>query len=72
METKTNVIRINPAYSSQECSNCGHTAKENRLTQSLFECVSCGHTANADLDACAVLMKRYLEGASSIDVNIAC
>jgi putative transposase len=70
LETKTEVIKINPAYSSQECSKCGHTCKENRPTQSIFSCVKCKHTANADDDACLVLLKRYMEGASSFKVNV--
>jgi putative transposase len=51
LEYKTNVIKVNPAYTSQKCSKCGHTCKENRKTQSLFECVNCGYTANADFQA---------------------
>jgi len=42
-----NVIKVNSAYTSQECSKCGHTCKENRKTQSLFECIKCGYTENA-------------------------
>ena len=70
LEYKTKVVKINPAYSSQECSKCKHTCKENRPTQSLFSCIKCGHTDNADLDACKVLLKRYLEGASSFEANV--
>jgi putative transposase len=44
-------FQINPKYTSQKCSNCGHVAKENRLTQSKFKCVSCKHEQNADLNA---------------------
>ncbi|HEK2723213.1 TPA: transposase, partial [Proteus mirabilis] len=39
-----------PAYTSQKCAYCGHTAKENRLSQSKFECLECGYTANADIN----------------------
>lgn len=70
LESKTKVVRVNPAYSSQECSKCGHTCKENRPTQSLFECVKCGHTANADFDAAEVLLNRYLVGLSTIDAKV--
>lgn len=51
LEYKTNVIRVNPAYTSQKCSKCGYTVKDNRKSQSIFECISCGHTDNADLNA---------------------
>lgn len=53
-----NLVRVNPAYTSQECSKCGHTSKENRVTQSIFKCVSCGHESNADLDAAKVILGR--------------
>lgn len=53
-------IKIDPKYTSQECSNCGHISKNNRKTQSKFECQSCGHTANADYDAAQVILRRGL------------
>ena len=45
------VIAVNPAYTSQRCSVCGHTEKGNRLTQSAFRCLSCGFEINADRNA---------------------
>ncbi|WP_286740477.1 RNA-guided endonuclease InsQ/TnpB family protein [Psychrobacter sp. UBA3068] len=45
------LIKVNPRYTSQTCSQCQHIAKENRQTQSKFECVKCGHKANADINA---------------------
>ncbi len=42
---------VNPANTSRECSQCGHTCKENRKTQSAFECVACGFKCNADENA---------------------
>jgi putative transposase len=44
------VLAINPAYTSQKCTCCGHTAKENRQSQSQFACLECGYTANADIN----------------------
>ncbi|EME7695705.1 transposase [Salmonella enterica] len=44
------VLAINPAYTSQKCACCGHTAKENRQSQSKFECLGCGYTENADIN----------------------
>ena len=67
LEYKTNVIKVNPRYSSQECSKCGHTCKENRPTQSLFECVKCGFTENADKNATLNLFQR---GQSLMEVNV--
>ncbi len=45
------LIEVEPAYTSQRCSACGHTAKENRRSQAKFECVACGHRGNADVNA---------------------
>ena len=42
---------MNPAYTSQTCSECGHVDKENRKTQARFLCVSCGFASNADTNA---------------------
>ena len=45
------VAYINPAYTSQTCSHCGHCEKANRQSQSKFLCRSCGFSAHADLNA---------------------
>ncbi len=45
------LVAVNPAYTSQRCSACGHTTKENRESQAVFCCRSCGFSANADVNA---------------------
>jgi transposase len=45
------------AYTSQECSNCGFTAKENR-TGDCFRCLHCGTVDTADGNAAKVILKR--------------
>jgi len=42
---------VEPAYTSQRCSACGHTERHNRKRQAEFCCVVCGHTAHADCNA---------------------
>lgn len=42
---------VDPAYTSQTCSKCGHVDKENRPTQAKFKCVNCGLELNADHNA---------------------
>lgn len=42
---------INPKYSSQRCSKCGHIHEDNRITQSNFNCQNCGFEDNADYNA---------------------
>lgn len=45
------LIKVNPQYTSQRCSICGETAKENRPDQSTFCCRRCGHQDHADINA---------------------
>jgi len=45
------VVFVDPRYTSQQCSCCGHTEKANRPNQSTFCCKQCGHSANADKNA---------------------
>ena len=45
------VQKINPAFTSQRCSACGHVAGENRKSQAVFACTACRYTCNADLNA---------------------
>lgn len=45
------VQKINPQYTSQKCSKCGHVSADNRKDQAHFKCVSCGFEMNADLNA---------------------
>ena len=42
---------VDPAYTSQRCSVCGHTEKANRRSQAEFLCQSCGLSALADVNA---------------------
>ncbi|HEY7022815.1 MAG TPA: transposase [Ktedonobacterales bacterium] len=52
------VIFVNPAYTSQTCSHCGHCEKANRRTQAQFLCVSCGYSTHADLNAATNIARR--------------
>ena len=45
------LVLVDPKNTSRMCSCCGHIAKENRSSQSVFRCVSCGHEDNADFNA---------------------
>lgn len=51
LEYKTNVIAINPKYTSQTCNSCGIVDSKNRLSQSEFFCTNCGNISNADENA---------------------
>jgi hypothetical protein len=39
--------QVNPAYSSQECPECGFVHQENRKGDA-FECLRCGHASGSD------------------------
>ena len=55
------LVAVPPAYTSQQCSACGHTAAENRRSQAAFECVACGHRDNADRNAAKNILRRGQE-----------
>ena len=56
-ERGRNVVRVDPKYTSQRCSVCGHTEAGNRPSQELFCCLKCGHTENADVNAAKNILK---------------
>lgn len=45
------VTLIDPKYTSQRCSKCGHISKENRPSQERFHCTACNFESNADFNA---------------------
>lgn len=45
------VVHVDPAYTSQECSQCHHIDKRNRPSQAVFACRSCGFVEHADLNS---------------------
>ena len=45
------LVHVNPAYTSQECSQCHHTDSRNRPAQARFACRSCGFVEHADLNS---------------------
>ncbi|MFI9776138.1 zinc ribbon domain-containing protein [Streptomyces sp. NPDC051956] len=45
------VVYVDPAYTSQECSTCHHTARGNRPSQAVFSCRVCGFVDHADHNA---------------------
>jgi len=54
---------VNPAYTSQTCSKCGHVDKQSRVKQ-VFKCTSCGNTLHADVNAARNIA---LKGTVSIE-----
>lgn len=64
------VIAVDPAYTSQTCSNCGHCEKANRKSQAEFICVQCNHTENADYNASKIIRSRGLVNVLQSSENV--
>jgi putative transposase len=45
------LVEVTPQYTSQKCSQCGYTHKQNRTTQESFCCIACNYTEHADINA---------------------
>ena len=52
------LVKVDPKYTSQQCSQCGHTSRKNRKVQDKFSCVECGHSENADINAAKNILQR--------------
>ncbi|SKB44157.1 transposase [Arthrobacter sp. 49Tsu3.1M3] len=53
------LILVNPAYTSQTCSECGHREAANRNGKD-FLCLSCGHRDDADVNAAVNILRAGL------------
>lgn len=67
-------VKVNPQYTSQECTVCGNIDKNNRPKQDKFKCTACGfEELNPDIQASQTILKRGLEsfglGTSLVDLN---
>ena len=56
-EAGRRIVRVDPRFSSQECSRCGTIASESRRKRR-FRCVACGFTCHADVNAALVIRRR--------------
>jgi putative transposase len=45
------VEKVNPAFTSQRCSACGHVDAKSRKSQARFVCTACGYACHADVNA---------------------
>jgi putative transposase len=62
------VVHVDPAYTSQGCSTCGHVAKANRPNQSTFRCRSCGFAEHADRNAARNIAARGVTGWAAVSL----
>ena len=56
-ETARMVKWIDPQFTSQECSQCGHRAAQSRRRRR-FACIRCGYRCHADVNAALVIRGR--------------
>ncbi|MBF0208655.1 MAG: transposase [Oligoflexia bacterium] len=64
------VSYIDPKNTSRKCSKCGHTEKDNRLTQESFCCKKCGLELNADYNAAINIFTQGHWGSACGDAGI--
>jgi IS605 OrfB family transposase len=62
------VVHVDPAYTSQECSDCHHIARKNRPNQSTFLCRSCGFAEHADRNAARNIAARGVAGWAAVSL----
>jgi IS605 OrfB family transposase len=64
------VIAVDPAYTSQTCLKCEHTAKANRNKKlHLFTCQRCGYTSNDDRIGAMNLQRKGIEYLSAVTAS---
>jgi len=64
------LVEVNPQHTSQRCTCCGQTAKENRQSQAVFKCLACGHEANADENAAINILTVGRTGVACVANHI--
>ena len=62
------VLSVNPKFTSQECSACGHVSKSNRDGEK-FVCEECGHIDHADTQSSRTILRRACLSFVSKDVK---
>jgi putative transposase len=60
---------VDPRYSSQTCSLCGHRDRASRRTRDEFVCVACGYAAPADENAARVIACRARVNAPMVSTE---
>jgi putative transposase len=56
---------VDPAYTMQDCFNCGHREKKD-LCERMHDCQSCGYRASRDLNAAQNILALGLDGLGVI------
>lgn len=61
------VVGVDPRHTSQQCSRCGHIARNNRRSRGWFQCRACGYSLHADLVGARNIAAKYLAGVGISD-----
>jgi putative transposase len=61
------VVQVDPAFTSQACSACGHVDRDNRPDQARFCCRSCGFAGHADWNAARNIAIRGVAGWAAVN-----
>ena len=56
-EQGINLVKVSPAYTSQQCSNCKTICKSHRKGE-IYECKVCGIIMDADVNASINILYR--------------
>ena len=59
------IVKVNPAYTSQDCSSCGHRKKKS-LSEREHSCECCGLRINRDLNASINILRIGLDSLGVI------
>ena len=62
------IVYVDPAFTSQGCSRCGHVARANRPNQSTFHCTSCGFAEHADVNAARNIAARGVASWAAVSL----
>jgi putative transposase len=63
-ENRVRLVKVSPAYSSQECPVCGMVSKMNRKGED-FNCIRCSYKADADYVGAVNVLVRTLQTMGS-------
>ena len=58
-------IAVNPAYTSQNCSGCGHRKSDLSLADRIYHCECCGMVLDRDLNAALNILAVGRHGLAS-------
>jgi putative transposase len=67
-EAGRQVVKVNPSYTSQDCSQCGHRVRKTLATRE-HRCVNCGFVAHRDHNAALNIRERGARASGMVPVG---